>query len=531
MRQTLLRIPLDADFSFGFFTVPGFGLGLVLGLWILFGAIWLYLNRKQIQPNQLVVPSGIWLVIAFVIVMLPDWVQRGPRSVIDTQTVLIQQQEARGSQTLEPLIVRGKAREQVYLYEYAADDYQIAIDLAPSQDVGYLHLAWLKATCPNPAVRDGEKSLALAQTAFEKAGARATAVHWDTLAAAHAENGEFDKALPMAQNAARAAEASTNDQIRGRLSEIRKRIELFENEKAFREPRFAQSFPQSLPVRGYGFLMFCGFIAAGLTATTLARRVGLPADAVWDIGIWTLFSGIVGARIFYLVQKRDTVFDDVSGLEYLLVPFKLQEGGLVLLGGVLFGSGVFFGYCYYRKIKPLLMADIAIPAFFVALAFGRLGCLMNGCCYGDRCELPWAIQFPLGSVPDMALVFRGFVSAESPWTMPLHPSQIYSSLNALILAFLTATYFRYRNRDGAVLAMGMLTYPITRFSIEYLRGDEIGQFGTGLTISQLVSLGLFLGGLVFAFWLSRRPQNVTPAQSLPRPSNSPQAGQPAKAAG
>jgi phosphatidylglycerol:prolipoprotein diacylglycerol transferase len=109
----------------------------------------------------------------------------------------------------------------------------------------------------------------------------------------------------------------------------------------------------------------------------------------------------------------------------------------------------------------------------------------------------------------MALVLRGFLSPESLSSMPIHPSQIYSSINALVLAFLTTTYFRYRSRDGAVLAMGMLTYPITRFAIEYLRGDEMGQFGTSFTISQWVSMGIFGAGLVFTFWLNRRPKQIT----------------------
>lgn len=511
MRQTLLRIPLDADWSFGFFQVPGFGLGLLLVLWILLGGYWLYRNRAEIQVGRLLVPGLLWFLVAYAIVIIPGWVQSGPRSVIAAQTMMIDQQTT-SRQSLEQYKIRGNAYQQVYEYENAANDFQAMIDQAPDLDAGYLELAWLRATCPDPEFRDGEKAVNLAQSALETARTK-TAIHYDTLAAAYAEAGDFEKAVLAEQGAAKAAEASVDPVIRERLQGIRNRLQQFTQQQPHRESRFVESFPQSLPIRGYGFLMFLGFIGAGLTASRLAARVGITSDVIWDLGIWGLLGGIVGARLFYLVQYHERVFGGKSGMALLTAPFELQEGGLVLLGGVLMGSAVFVGYCLYRGLKPLLMADIALPGFFVALAFGRLGCLMNGCCYGDRCELPWAIQFPLGSVPDMALVIRGFVSPDSPASMALHPSQIYSSLNALILAFLTATYFRYRNRDGAVLALGMLTYPITRFAIEYLRGDEMGQYGTGFTISQLVSIGLFTGGLVYLFWLSRRPRTITPIQA------------------
>lgn len=509
MRQTLLRIPLDADWSFVFFQVPGFGFGLVLVLWILAGGYWLYRNRAELQVGRVLVPGLVWLAVAYAIVMIPRWVQKTPRSVIAAQTIAINEQ-MKSRQLLENYQIRGKAYEQVYEYENAAQDFQAMIEIAPDHEAGYLELAWLRATAPDPDSRDGQAAVQLAQSALETAKTK-TALHYDTLAAAYAEAGDFERAVPAEQAAAKLAERSPDPLIRERLQDIRNRLEAYSAQKTYHEPRFAQTFPQSLPIRGYGFMMFLGFIGAGLTASRLAARVGITSDVVWDLGIWGLLGGIVGARLFYLVQYHERVFGGKSGLALLTAPFELQEGGLVLLGGVLMGSAVFIGYCLVKGLKPLLMADIALPGFFVALAFGRLGCLMNGCCYGDRCELPWAIQFPLGSVPDMALVFRGFISPESPFSMALHPSQIYSSINALILAFLTATYFRYRQRDGAVLALGMLTYPITRFAIEYLRGDEMGQYGTGFTISQLVSLGLFLGGWIYLFWLSRRPRTLTTA--------------------
>ena len=103
----------------------------------------------------------------------------------------------------------------------------------------------------------------------------------------------------------------------------------------------------------------------------------------------------------------------------------------------------------------------------------------------------------------MALMNRGVLEDAAEKCIPLHPTQIYSSINAFVLAFVTACYFRYRTKDGAVLLIAMLLYPISRFTIEFLRSDELGKFNTSLTISQWVSIGLFLAGLVYMFWLAK----------------------------
>jgi phosphatidylglycerol---prolipoprotein diacylglyceryl transferase len=116
----------------------------------------------------------------------------------------------------------------------------------------------------------------------------------------------------------------------------------------------------------------------------------------------------------------------------------------------------------------------------------------------------------MGSVPDMALVLRGFVGADQDLTMRLHPTQLYSSLDGLFLFLLTHAYFPFRPRNGAVIALGALTYPLTRFALETLRGDELGQFSTSLTISQWISILTFAVGVVFTIWLSRRPKLSVP---------------------
>ncbi|MEX0702405.1 MAG: prolipoprotein diacylglyceryl transferase [Planctomycetales bacterium] len=282
--------------------------------------------------------------------------------------------------------------------------------------------------------------------------------------------------------------------------------------------------PQGIPVYGYGFMLFLGFLAAGWTAGRRAESVRISREVVWDVGMWLFVAGIIGARLFYVIQYRDRVFLKQvdgelvprQGLELVRAIVNLPDGGLVFYGSVITGILAFALFCRVKQVNPLRLADVIIPSAFIGLAFGRVGCFLNGCCYGDRCELPWGVEFPQGSVPFQVLVDRGFLSVDAAATFALHPTQLYSTLNALILALLTHAYFRYRHRDGAVLAVGWIAYPITRFVIEYLRGDELGRFGTTLTISQWMSLALFASGLAFAAWLNTRPRGeVFPALAPP----------------
>jgi phosphatidylglycerol---prolipoprotein diacylglyceryl transferase len=125
--------------------------------------------------------------------------------------------------------------------------------------------------------------------------------------------------------------------------------------------------------------------------------------------------------------------------------------------------------------------------------------------------LPWAVQFPSGSVPFEAEVARGLIFENAATTRALHPTQIYSSVNALVLAILTWNYFPYRQRDGAVLAVGWVAYPLSRFTIEFLRNDLGGQWGTPFTPAQLFSFAMLGSGLLFLWYIMRQPPRVIAA--------------------
>ncbi|QDT17888.1 prolipoprotein diacylglyceryl transferase [Alienimonas californiensis] len=266
-----------------------------------------------------------------------------------------------------------------------------------------------------------------------------------------------------------------------------------------------------VPVFGYGVMIFCGFAAAGWTGLRRARRAGLPDGLVYDLTFWAFAAGIGGARLNYLLRFHDRVFAAPEGrslslLEAAYRAVNLTDGGLVLLGGVVGAALAFTLVCRRWKVSALLVADVAIPSAFLGLAFGRIGCLMYGCCWGDRCELPWAIHFPEGGVTYEALVGRGFLSPDAPRTYGLHPTQLYSSFNALVLSALTAAYFPRRPRNGAVLALALLTYPPARATLEALRGDDTGFLDTGLTHAQTVAIILFALGVLLAAWLTWGPR-------------------------
>ena len=148
------------------------------------------------------------------------------------------------------------------------------------------------------------------------------------------------------------------------------------------------------------------------------------------------------------------------------------------------------------------MLDVVAPSLALGIALGRVGCFLNGCCYGDLCKLPWGVSFPHDSPAWTEQVFDGLLKRDILWSLPVHPTQLYSAIDGLILLFLLSAYYPLRRRDGAVMALLMVTYPITRFLIEYLRNDE-GVFFLGLTISQNISVLLLGVGILFWSWLLR----------------------------
>ncbi len=278
----------------------------------------------------------------------------------------------------------------------------------------------------------------------------------------------------------------------------------------FQAPQFGPRIaPQGIPLFGYGLMMLLGLLSAIVLAEYRARQAGYAPEMIWDLATALFIPGIIGARVYYLVQHGDKVFVGKQGLpEILFAAVNLSEGGLVLYGGLIAGTVAYFVFCFWKHLPPLRIADIITPSVCVGIGFGRIGCLLNGCCFGDRCELPWGIVFPHDSVPFLALVQRGFLAPDALATPPLHPTQIYSSLDGFFTAALVLWYSRFRRVPGDVFGLALLILPVSRFLIEFLRGDEYGQWGTSLTSAQMVSIGLFSIGVVLQVYLGRQARGI-----------------------
>jgi len=263
--------------------------------------------------------------------------------------------------------------------------------------------------------------------------------------------------------------------------------------------REAVAGPEGIPVFGYGLMMFIGIVSATVFAIHNARKLGVEKDTILDMLMWLVIPGIIGGRVFYIVQKHieHGILKGKSLPEVLFAFVNLPDGGLVFYGAIMGGLLGFLMFCRRRNLNILKMGDIILPSVFVGLGFGRIGCFLFGCCFGGTSLLPWAVQFPKNSVPYLAQIGSGYINSDAATSLPLHPTQIYSSLTAFMIATVLMLYLRHRPYNGSVVAVGWVIYPIARFVIEILRNDELGQFGTGLTISQNISLVLFVTGLIF----------------------------------
>lgn len=238
-------------------------------------------------------------------------------------------------------------------------------------------------------------------------------------------------------------------------------------------------------LHSFGLLVALGFISGTWLAARRAKVAGIDPIAIQDIVFpWLLVGGLVGARILFVISYWDREFASRP----LSEAFAIWKGGLVFYGGLI-GATLAGIVGVRRRGLPLWKtADALTPGLVLGHVFGRLGCLLNGCCFGRTCELPWAIRFP---------------ADHSTRGLPVHPAQLYEALlNLALCGFLVWWHDRKKRFDGQVFALYLLTYAVIRTVSEYFRGDyavqstpAAGVFTPGQSTSALIlaaGIGLWI---------------------------------------
>ena len=316
----------------------------------------------------------------------------------------------------------------------------------------------------------------------------------------------------------------------------------------------------AIPLRiySYGLMLVMGFIVGIYLIQRNARRAGASPDAAAMCGILALVGGISGSRIAYVIQHWESQFAHADNK--IAAVLNLTSGGLIYYGGVVLAIVLVVCYLLAKGLSVRRYLDFLAVSMMVGLAFGRVGCLLNGCCYGGLCDEKWplAIQFPMYSkplakldgrenpfpagaqspspayshhlgkgwlYPDLRLVdARGQLIppseldeaqvsvAEQSRSLHVHPAQALGIVNALLIAGLVACFYRLRRREGQAFAVMLMAYAVSRFALESIRDDNPHDLLAGvLTHNQYTSTAMFLAGVVMLAIMQKLSASAGPA--------------------
>lgn len=223
-----------------------------------------------------------------------------------------------------------------------------------------------------------------------------------------------------------------------------------------------------LTIYSYGLMVALGFCIAAIFIYRRAGEFGLDKEKTLDLFILILLFGILGARVFYVLLNLK--YYSANPVEIV----NLSKGGLVWYGGLFGGLIAAVIYAKIKKIDILLATDLAAPYIALAQSLGRIGCFLNGCCYG--------MAAPAGYM--LVVCFPGDTAVR-------HPSQLYSSIGLLAM-FVILRFWQDRRRFAGEIFLGyIMLYSLKRFFIEFVRGDS-ARLSLGLTIFQYISVAVFL---------------------------------------
>ena len=261
-------------------------------------------------------------------------------------------------------------------------------------------------------------------------------------------------------------------------------------------PRLLELGP--ITVYTYGVLLAAAYLLGLKLAMVRAKARGLDEARVLDLGIYIIISALIGAKLLLFVTDFQTFKNNPREL------LTLARSGGVFYGGLILAVAVALWYIRRVGLPLWTTCDMFAPGIALGHVIGRFGCLFAGCCYGKPTTQPWGITFTDQFARD---------NVGTPLGVPLHPTQLYEAgAELLILVFLLATERKGRPFAGRTFWLYMLLYAISRYIIEFFRGDERGTVGIFST-SQFISVILAPLAIVMLIYLARRKEAPVPERA------------------
>ena len=241
------------------------------------------------------------------------------------------------------------------------------------------------------------------------------------------------------------------------------------------------------------FLIAIGFLLTYMYICRLATRRGIDDEHITDLYLVIIVTSIIGARLNYVVSNWQEYANNLSAIP------KVWEGGMVYLGGFTGAMLGGFGYLWMRGLGYGAYYDMFAPAVPFACALGRVGCFLNGCCFGIACDLPWAMKFPM----------RTGAGADAR-----HPTQIYELIILLAISAFMHRYYMRNRRPGMAMVLFMYLYSADRFTIEFFRAESTYEhYLFGLTLGQSTCLLVVVVAAVLHVLIRKRvPEGPTPLE-------------------
>ncbi len=271
-----------------------------------------------------------------------------------------------------------------------------------------------------------------------------------------------------------------------------------------------------LPINSYGLMIAIGFLTALFLIQREAKKAGMDPAVFGDSAFPALLLGLAATRVLHIAMYPDFYrFDDPIGW------IAVWKGGLVFQGALPVVIAYVYFYLKKRKVDFWKASDIAFPYVALGHGIGRIGCFLKGCCYGAQTDMPWGIparrvpwdtaRDPVGSDAYLEHLRRfEDVTLNDHWSLPIHPTQLYSTLGLTVIFCLLILLRRYWNPfPGFLMPAYLAAYGVYRFIIEMFRGDHNPVRLFHLSDQQNIAIIVAAFGVALYLYLQRRDKRGT----------------------